>query len=136
LISETKLLSRPELTEQQLSEILQESFEISQLAKMLPPLESDLPPPRILFGKNTNAEVSAVSFSGRTIKEENPFHCTVEYWDSRSRVRVGRTYFLGRNKRSEREGEERRDEMDDVVGMELRIKEREKFKDEELNAMR
>ena len=101
------------------------------MAKKLPAIESDLPPPRILFGRNTNSSNTTVSYSGKSIKEENPFHCTVEYWDSGSNVRVGRTYFLGKNKRMEKEGKEIRDDMDDVVGVELNSMERERYKDEE-----
>lgn len=101
------------------------------MAKKLPPIESDLPPPRILFGRNTDTSNATVSYSGKSIREENPFHCTVEYWDSGSKVRVGRTYFLGKNKRMEKEGEEIRDDMDDVVAVELKTKDRERYKDEE-----
>lgn len=101
------------------------------MAKTIPPIESDLPPPRILFGRNTDSSNATVSYSGKSIKEEKPFHCTVEYWDSGRKVRVGRTYFLGKNKRAEKEGLEIKDDMDDVVGVELKSTERERYKDEE-----
>ncbi|KRX04688.1 hypothetical protein PPERSA_09480 [Pseudocohnilembus persalinus] len=136
VLGDTKFHKRQLITENQLTEIIRDAYELEQLSRYVNE-DQTLPKPRVLFGHRTDLDFQSqpedLMLKQCGLSDETPcLHATFESLDLHSQARCARTYFLTNNVKQQIDIENILDDYNAVQDYEIKEVENKSFLDEQL----